>query len=86
MANLHIEIPEDILIATSQSSEEFLNEAKFFLAAKLFDLGRLSSGRAAQLCGMNRVDFLLRLHTVGVSAIQIDEQELEEELRDVREG
>jgi predicted HTH domain antitoxin len=84
MANLNIEIPEDVLIATSQSQEEFLAEAKFILAAKLFDLGRLSSGKAAQLCGMNRVDFLLRLHTVGVSAIQLDEAEMEEELRNVQ--
>jgi predicted HTH domain antitoxin len=81
MPNLSIEIPEDVLVASSQSREEFLAEATFVLAAKLYDLGRLSSGRAAQLCNMNRVDFLLKLHTVGVSAIQLDEEEIEEELR-----
>jgi hypothetical protein len=52
MSTLTIEIPDDILIPTGQSREGFIQEAKFLLAAKLFELGRLSSGRAAELCGM----------------------------------
>jgi hypothetical protein len=43
------------------------------MRSKLFELGRLSSGRAAQLCGMDRVTFLLSLHRVGVAAIDLDE-------------
>lgn len=84
MSALTIDIPENILLATGQSREEFVREAKFLLAAKLFELGRLSSGRAAQLCGMDRVTFLLSLHRAGVAAIDLDAREMEEEFRYAR--
>lgn len=81
MRSFTIEIPEEVLLATGQSREEFTREAKFLLAAKLFELGRLSSGKAAQLCDMDRVTFLLSLHRVGVPVIDLDEREIEEEVR-----
>jgi predicted HTH domain antitoxin len=84
MPALTIEIPEDILIPTGQTREGFIEEAKFLLAAKLFELGRLSSARAAELCGMDRVTFLLSLHRVGVAAIDLDEREIEDEVRYAR--
>ena len=34
-------------------------------AVKLFELGKLSSGRAAQLAGMTRVEFLLALRRIN---------------------
>ena len=79
MGNLSIELPEDILIPTGQSREGFIQEAKFLLAAKLFELGRLSSGKAAEICGMDRVTFLLSLHRVGVPAIDLDDREMDDE-------
>lgn len=43
-----------------------MREAKCLLALKLFELGRLSSGKAAEMCGMNRVDFILLVGRSGV--------------------
>jgi predicted HTH domain antitoxin len=40
---------------------EFEREAKMAMAVKLFELGKLSSGMAANLVGMQRVEFLLSL-------------------------
>ena len=80
MSNISIELPESILIPTGQSREGFVQEAKFLLASKLYELGRLSSGRAAAICAMDRVTFLLSLHRVGVAAIDLDERELDDEL------
>ena len=79
MRNLTIEIPESILLATGQSREDFIREAKFLLAAKLFELGRLSSGKAAQVCGMHRVDFLFAVAKMGIPVVQLDEEEIERE-------
>ena len=81
MHTLNIDVPEDVLIATGQSREGFIQEAKFLLAAKLFELGRLSSGKAASICQMDRVTFLLSLHRVGVPALDLDDEEMEEEFR-----
>lgn len=82
MENLMIEIPEDVLVGTGQSREDFVREARFLLAAKLFEMGRLSSGKAAALCGMGRVDFILAAGRAGVPVIQLDEEELRRELAD----
>ena len=54
-----------------------LTRPRMAMAAKLFEMGRLSSGMAAQLVGMDRVTFLLRLHEYGVSMIDLDEDDLE---------
>ena len=83
MPALRIEIPEEFLVASGQSREEFVREAKFLLAAKLFELGRLSSGRAAELCQMGRVDFLFAVGRLGVPVVNLDEEELKRELAGV---
>jgi predicted HTH domain antitoxin len=80
MATVAIEVPEQILAITGKTPEEFAGDARLLLAAKLFELGRLSSGQAAKLCGMGRVDFLLGLGSLGVSAIQVDADDLRAEL------
>jgi predicted HTH domain antitoxin len=77
---LRIPYDDSILLASSQTREEFEKEARFLLAAKLFDLGRLSSGKAAEFCGMLRADFLISLERVGVSAIQLRPEDLEDEV------
>lgn len=81
---LTIEYGDDVLLSLGMRKEEFDQEARFLLAAKLYELGRLSSGKAAQLCGMDRVTFLLSLHRVGVAAINLDERDLEDDLRYAR--
>ncbi len=81
---LTIEYGDDVLLSMGMLKEEFDQEARFLLAAKLYELGRLSSGKAAELCGLDRVTFLLSLHRVGVSAINLDERDLEADLRYAR--
>jgi predicted HTH domain antitoxin len=65
MASIQVDLPESVL-GTAE-------EAKFLLALKLFELGRLSSSRAAELCAMNRVDFLLRASKSGTPVTDLDE-------------
>lgn len=84
MPNLHIAIPEDVLLSTGQSREEFAEEARFLLAVKLFEVGRLSSGKAAILCAMNRGDFILAAGKLGVPVLQMDDEELRRELAGAR--
>jgi len=76
---ISIDLPENVLLATGQSKEEFVREAKFLLALKLFELGRLSSGQAAELCNMPRIDFLLLVGKMGIAIADLDEAEMERE-------
>jgi predicted HTH domain antitoxin len=82
MRAVTIDIPESVLVGSGQSTEEFAKEAKLLLFTKLFELGRVSSGKAAETCGMSRVEFLLAAGRLGVSLVQLDAAELERELGD----
>jgi predicted HTH domain antitoxin len=63
------------------SRDEFDEEAAFILAAKLYELGRLSSGQAAKLCGKSRVGFLLSLPRIGISISNLRPEDAEAEIR-----
>ncbi|MCP4429046.1 MAG: UPF0175 family protein [Chloroflexi bacterium] len=67
------------------SDREFVEELRFLGAAKLYELGRLSSGKAARLSNMDRVVFLARLSQIGVSAINLRDEEIEAEIQAARE-
>lgn len=54
-------IPEEVLLAEKANEVTFARELRILAAVKLYELGRLSSGRAAELAGMPRVKFLLAL-------------------------
>lgn len=56
-----IDYDDDMLANIALSPDEFAEEARLLLAAKLYEQGRLSSGQAAKLCGKGRVDFLFSL-------------------------
>lgn len=82
MGVIHIDLPESVLVSTGRSREELVQDAKFFVVLKLFELGRMSSGRAAEICGMSRVEFLLRAGRAGVPVADLDAEELDREFAD----
>ncbi len=77
---LTIEYADDLLFALGISDKEFSEEAKFLLAAKLYETGRISSGQAAKLAGKSRVEFLFSLSRFGVSLSNLRPEDLEHEL------
>jgi predicted HTH domain antitoxin len=79
MANRHvvIEVPETILLAETTDEEAFAREIQILAAVKLYELGRLSSGRAAELAGMGRVEFLLSLPRYKVFPFEAELRDLE---------
>jgi predicted HTH domain antitoxin len=74
---LVIEIPEKILLATKTDLNSFAQELRILAAVKLYELGKLSSGRAAELAGMPRVEFLLTLKRYKVFPLESELQDLE---------
>jgi predicted HTH domain antitoxin len=68
----------DVLHLTKQSFEE---EAKMAMAAKLFEMKRISSGMAAKIVDVPRVIFLLSLQRYNVPMIDLEEEELLEDIQ-----
>ncbi len=82
MARRTLTIPylDNLLLSLKESPEEFEVEARLLLAVKLYELGRVSTGRAAKLAGMSRVEFLFALSRFGLSPIGVDPDELAKDM------
>ena len=50
--SLTIEYGDDVLLRLGMSAEQFSEEAKMLVAMKLYEMGRLSSGAAAEFAGI----------------------------------
>lgn len=79
MNTVMLELPLEALATPGVSPESLASEAKFMLALKLFEVGRLSSVKAGTLCGMGRVEFLLAAGRAGVPVVALDSDELSAE-------
>jgi predicted HTH domain antitoxin len=60
---------------------EAISQIRLMAALKMFELGKLSSGKAAELAGMSRVEFFETCSRYRVSVINIPPEEVEKELR-----
>lgn len=80
MSNVRIDIPEEVLISLKETPATISRELCALAAVKLFELGKLSSGRAAQLAGMSRVEFFVSLGRYQVSPLFLTSEELEHKI------
>jgi predicted HTH domain antitoxin len=82
MAEHALTIPysDDLLLSLKASPEEFEAEARLLLAVRLYEFGRVSTGRAAALAGMERVEFLFALRRFKVSPIGVEPEELQRDV------
>ncbi|MGO9611478.1 MAG: UPF0175 family protein [Dissulfurispiraceae bacterium] len=79
MKTLAIKYPESVLATLNLSPETFEQEARVALAVKLYEMGRLTSGQAAELAGIPRITFLLNCQRYGAAAVEWDREELKTE-------
>jgi predicted HTH domain antitoxin len=80
MRHVTIDIPDETLLALKLAPAGAAQELRLAAAVKLYELGRLSSGAAAQLAGIPRVVFLTKLADYGVPTFRLTEEELRREL------
>ena len=73
-----VDVPEKVLLAEKTDEASFARELRMLAAVKLYELGRLSSGEAAELAGMPRVEFLLALGRYKVCPFEPELHELEQ--------
>ena len=76
-----VEVPERVLLAEKTDEVSFAKELQVLAAVKLYELRRLSSGRAAELAGMSRVEFLLELRRYKAFPLESELAELEGDAR-----
>jgi predicted HTH domain antitoxin len=80
MTEVTLTLPEETLLALHLTPDELAQELRLAAAVKLYELGRLSSGAAANLAGIPRVVFLSKLADYGVPTFRLTADELAEDL------
>jgi predicted HTH domain antitoxin len=78
MATLTTRVPAPLL-EYGLDQREIDDSVTQALAMKLFETGRITSGVAARLLGMNRLAFLDMLHQQGIPYVDHTREELEQE-------
>ena len=79
MTQVILSLPDQAIVALKLSAETVAGEVLLAASVKLYELGRLSSGAAAQLAGLPKPVFLSKLAEYGVPAFRQTEAELREE-------
>lgn len=72
-----VNVPEKVLLAEKMDETSFARELLLLAAVKLYEIGHLSSGRAAELAGISRVEFLLSLGRYKVFPFEAELRDLE---------
>jgi predicted HTH domain antitoxin len=86
MNTLKIDYPPEVLWALGQDPNEFEIDARRRLAISLYESGKLTTGLAAQLAGVPRVQFMFLLSDHGLSPFGESADELEDDLEDARQA
>ena len=78
---ISVTYPESLANSLKLADKEFENEIKIISLIKLYELGKISSGTASKILGINRVDFIEKIGEYQVSIFNFhDENELNEDI------
>lgn len=80
MYKVTLSLPEEMALALNLTPEQLGQQMQLVAAIKLYELGKLSSGAAANLAGIPKVVFLTKLADYGVDTFDLSEEELIEDL------
>jgi len=83
MTTLNITFDEKALPFSRLNKEEMQQDFKEILAAKLFELGRLTLSQAAALAGLPLWTFMETLSRLKVSVINLTSEQLADELAQI---
>jgi predicted HTH domain antitoxin len=81
MCELIVSVPDASLAALNVPPQRAADEVRMLAAVKLYEMGRLSTGAAAEFAGIPKPVFLQRLGDYGVPVFDMTEEEFGQETR-----
>ena len=82
--SLTVDYGDDVLPVFGWTPEELREEEQIFVAVKLHEMGRLSTGAATGLAEAPSLLFLYKLADYGVDSFDLSEEELQRDVASAR--
>ena len=82
IVNISIPIKENILLSVKETKDEFTKEVLFLSALFFYRKRKLSLGKAAELAGYSRIEFIEKLQIENEDIFDYNEEELDEIFED----
>jgi len=73
---ISIDFPNEILLALNESENDLKKRIKINLAIQLFQLDKLTIGKAAQLSGLSRFEFEKELSSNHIPISNLSEEDI----------
>jgi predicted HTH domain antitoxin len=81
MQSIVMSLPDDLAASIEMTPEELASQVRLMAALKMFELGKISTGKAAELAGLTKVDFIEACGRYHVSMFNYKPEDVEAELR-----
>ena len=82
MTTVTIALPDEILAALHRSPEEITADVRLAAAIDWYRCGLISQGRAAEIAGVPRADFIDALAARQIEVVQVGPADLDREIGD----
>ena len=82
IVNISIPIKENILLSVKETKDEFTKEVLFVSALFFYRKRKLSLGKAAELAGYSRIEFIEKLQIENEDVFDYNEEEIDEIFED----
>jgi predicted HTH domain antitoxin len=80
MSSVMIEIEEPLAALLHQTNQPVQQAGREMIVLELYRRGTISSGRAAELLGMDRIDFIQHASRLGIPYFSLTKDEWEAEM------
>jgi predicted HTH domain antitoxin len=80
MSAVTLQLPDDLDLALNVPADELAHAVLVAAAVKLFERGKISAGKAAELAGMPKPLFLVTLAEWGVSASTLSPEDITQDI------
>ncbi len=81
--NVSFTVADDIPLALKESAEEFILDVRFLSALMWYRKNKLTLGKAAELAGYSKLEFIERMKLERESIFAYDDEEMAEVFADV---